>query len=489
VSQLIQNPNEQVIVFRNQRGPAQGCAGYLANELGLPPATETLQALPGADLSTTSTALRRCLAGGTAFHNTNLTREERQAVERGFRDPKGNIRVLAATTTVAAGINTPASTVIIAEQEFIGEDGRPFTVAEYKNMAGRAGRLGFKEKGRSIILADNSLQRTALFNRYVRGTLEALRSSFDPEDLDTWLLRLLGHIKTVPRTEVVGLLIGTYGGYLANRRDSAWRAQMSQTIEALLGKMIELGLVEEEGLNVHLTLLGRACATSTLSFRSALRLVEVLRSLHGRALRAVDLMGIIQVLPELDEAYTPVFRKGTREAVRVNQAAQHFARDLVLLMQDQAADFYVYYARCKRAAILADWIAGKELQAIEQTYSTTPFGGAIGYGDVRRFADSTRFHLRPAYQIASLIFLDKAPNQEAIDSLLKQLEMGIPAELLGLLDLPMILTRGDYLKLAARSVHAVAEFWKLTDEEIIGVLGEARGKAMARRRPTSASSS
>jgi hypothetical protein len=33
------------------------------------------------------------------------------------------------STTLAAAINTPASTVILAEQEFVGEDGRPFTFA------------------------------------------------------------------------------------------------------------------------------------------------------------------------------------------------------------------------------------------------------------------------------------------------------------------------------------------------------------------------
>ncbi len=126
VKMLIQQ-GEKVIVFRNQKGPAEGCANYLAKELGLPPAIDVLAELPKHDLSSTSPILQACLQGGTAFHNSNLTREERILIERAFRDPDGNIRVLAATTTVAAGINTPASTVILAEQEFIGEDGRPFT--------------------------------------------------------------------------------------------------------------------------------------------------------------------------------------------------------------------------------------------------------------------------------------------------------------------------------------------------------------------------
>ena len=55
---------------------------------------------------------------------------------------------------------------------------------------------------------------------------------------------------------------------------------------------------------------------------------------------------------------------------------------------------------------------------------------------MRRFADITRFHLRSASDILSILLLGLHP-QEEIDALLKQLEVGIPAELLGLLALPL----------------------------------------------------
>src|SRR6202020_1532252 len=117
-------------------------------------------------------------------------RAEREAVERAFRSSEGAIHVLGSTTTLAAGINTPASTVILAEQEFIGEDGRPFTVAEYKNMAGRAGRLGYNETGKAIILAETPIERARLFQKYVLGTPEEVKSSFQQGQLPTWILRL-----------------------------------------------------------------------------------------------------------------------------------------------------------------------------------------------------------------------------------------------------------------------------------------------------------
>lgn len=265
---------EKVLIFRNARGPAQGCASYLAQDLGLPPAQDAAALLPTADLSSSSNTLRQCLMGGTAFHNSNLTREERVLVEQAFRAPKGPVRVLAATTTVAAGINTPASTVILAESEFLGEDGRPFTVAEYKNMAGRAGRLGFNEQGKSIIYADTPFERQSLFRKYVLGQLEALHSSFDSRAVETWLVRLLAQVDSIVRTDVVRLLVNTYAGYLEVRRNPAWRPDMERRLDQLLSRMIQLGLVEQAGDRVSLTLLGAACGNSSLSFDAAMRLVE-----------------------------------------------------------------------------------------------------------------------------------------------------------------------------------------------------------------------
>ena len=53
------------------------------------------------------------------------------------------LRVLAATTTLAMGVNTPAEAVVIAGLLHPGPESEPYSIAEYKNIVGRAGRLGF----------------------------------------------------------------------------------------------------------------------------------------------------------------------------------------------------------------------------------------------------------------------------------------------------------------------------------------------------------
>ena len=62
----------------------------------------------------------------------------------------------------------------------LGENDTPYTVAQYKNMAGRAGRLGFEAEGKAILLADTPMERNQLFRQYVQGQPEVIRSSFNP---------------------------------------------------------------------------------------------------------------------------------------------------------------------------------------------------------------------------------------------------------------------------------------------------------------------
>lgn len=472
---------EKVIVFRNARGPAQGCANYLSEDLGLQPVSNALDELPPGDISTSSRALKLCLQGGTAFHNSNLTREEKVVVERAYRDPNSPLRVLAATTTVAAGINTPASTVILAENEFIGEDGRPFTVAEYKNMAGRAGRLGFNEKGKSIIYAETPAERSFLFNRYVRGALERLHSSFDPRQIETWLVRLLAQTGRILRDDVFRLLANTYAGYLEIRRDPRWPDSTKRQLDDLVERMIRLGLIDVEADKISLSLLGRACGQSSLSFESAMRLIEIVRGLQPALVTATNLVGLMQGLPAEEMGYTPL-AKGTKESIRVTQATQRFGRDIVWLLQRHAQDQPEFYGRCKRAAILFDWIGGASTEKIENEFSSSPYSGRIEYGDIRRFADMTRYHLQSASNILSVLLLDANPHDE-LQAMLKQLEFGLPASALRLLELPHTLTRGEYISLANAGIREPAQVWAASDATLEGLLGKARAEHLSKRRP------
>jgi helicase len=475
VRQLL-SQGEKALIFRNQRGSAQGCGKYLAADLGLPAATGVLEGLPTQDLTAASRDLRECLQGGTAFHSANLLRAEREAIERGFRNPDGGIHALASTTTLAAGINTPASTVILAENEFVGEDGRPFTVAEYKNMAGRAGRLGFNETGKAIILAETPMERAQLFRKYVLGLPEEVVSSFQHRDLPTWTLRLLSQVRGVRAEDIPTLLVNTFGGYSASRANPQWVAQVQRDIARFVERLLHAGMAEPQGDLIHLTLLGRACGASSLSFESSLRLVELMKGLDS-ATPAVHVLALIQGLEELDTGiYTPIVKKTRVEQIRVGEAAARYGHDVTSVLQRYCREHYEYWARCKRAALLFDWIEGFPVEEIERRY-TKPFGGAISYGNITGIAEATRFHLRSAYQILATLFPDRPEFLQDLDDILVRLELGLPSAVLPLTRLGVPLARGQYLALWSIGVATPDDLSTLTDErleECVGALAAAQ---------------
>jgi replicative superfamily II helicase len=469
---------ETVLVFRNQRGSAEGCANYLADELGLPPATATIASLGTSDPSSSSSRLRACLERGVAFHNSHLARQERAALERSFRAAAGEVRVMAATTTLAAGINTPASTVILAENEFVGEDGRPFTIAEYKNMAGRAGRPGFDRSGRSVIYAATPGDREFLFRKYVLGSPEPVLSSFKVDDLETWVLRLLSQVQTIPKDTVPHLLANTFAGYAASKSNPAWAPAIEARLQALLAQMISLQLIEEEQGNVRLSLLGRACGRSALSFRSCMRLVDLLRE-FGSSATPRDLLVIIQCLADVDEGtYMPLNARINVEKSRPRQLSARIGERLVRLLQRFVNEDKDYLRRCKRTLALLDWIDGVPTDDIEKRYSVA--FGEIGHGHIRGVADTTRFHLQAAAQIAQILFVSSEAADGDVEALLRRLELGVPTDMLALTELAIPWTRGDLLALRAMGVNTPERLLAMNEAALRGAVGPQQIAALNR---------
>ena len=381
----------------------------------------------------------------------------------------GGIHVLVSTTTLAAGINTPASTVVLAESKFVGKDGRPFTVAEYKNMAGRAGRLGFSETGKAIMLADTPMERAQLFQRYVLGVPEGVKSSFHPNDLPTWTLRLLSQIRGIRADEIPTLLVNTFGGYSASRDNPQWSALVVPDITNLVTRLLETGLAEMDGDLMHLTLLGRACGSSSLQFESSLRLIELSRNLDASQTPAGHMLAIIQVLDELDDVYTPIAKK---ENTRPSEVMSRFGNDIVRMLQRHCRDQAQLWARCKRAALLYDWIEGTSIDTLEERYSTKSFTGRVGYGDIIGMADATRFHLRSAHEILGALFPEQSDFLGGLDEILLRLEFGLPSSALPLMDIPVQLTRGQYLALLSVGVHNIDEIKNLDNDQLCHCVGE-----------------
>ncbi len=128
-------------------------------------------------------ALASQIASGAGFHHAGLTGPHRGIVETAFRD--GRIKVLAATPTLAAGVNLPARTVIISSYErFESGHGRyPISVLEYKQFCGRAGRPKYDKYGESVLIARNQDEADWLMENYVIAQPEKLWSKLAVEKI------------------------------------------------------------------------------------------------------------------------------------------------------------------------------------------------------------------------------------------------------------------------------------------------------------------
>ena len=103
-----------------------------------------------------SETLQQLAQRRTTFHTADLTPQERQVIELGFIE--GRFDACFATSTLAAGVNFPFQTVFFPKltYEFGDRGGTMISRPDYRNMSGRAGRLGMHSQGFAILLPKSS---------------------------------------------------------------------------------------------------------------------------------------------------------------------------------------------------------------------------------------------------------------------------------------------------------------------------------------------
>src|SRR5918993_144652 len=150
-----------------------------ARELAVKASSEILARGDDSELTKT---LARLVSKGVAFHHAGLAPSSREIVESSFR--KGVIKLLTATPTLAAGVNLPARRVVIASiLRYDSEYGRnlPISVLEYKQLCGRAGRPQYDTSGEAIIVSEFGANAEELYDHYVLGSPEPLRSQLSSD--------------------------------------------------------------------------------------------------------------------------------------------------------------------------------------------------------------------------------------------------------------------------------------------------------------------
>ncbi len=486
--------DKQVIVFRETKGEARGCAGYLAKALGLAAANEALADLSLADPSLASEDLRKCLQAGVAFHVADLDADERRVVEEHFRRAETRLRVIAATTTLAMGVNTPAEAVIIAGLEHPGN--QPYSVAEYKNMVGRAGRLGFASEGTSYLLALTSHDEYSFWTRYVTASPEDLESRFTTSsDLRSLILRVLVAAQRsvhdgVSVEDVVDFLEGSFGAYRHTQTTGSppWsHADLTRALTEL--QTHDLVASTDEG-RFHLTSLGRFAGESGVEVESIVRLVAAFRGLQPEAITDPTLIAATQLTVELDDVFFPINRRSTQKEpqawvaeLRRQGVSPHVLRALGLRTRDR----HEGTLRAKKATACLLWITDRPMVEIEHTL--TQFGGAFGgaAGPIRA-AKSRTCDLLPTVVHVAQTLHPECELDERCSRLLIRLETGIPGSAVEIASLAgSRLNRGDYHQLVKAGMCSPEAVLRATDDDLLVHLGGDAEKLVVLRNAAEAS--
>ncbi len=118
------------------------------------------------------------LERGTAAHHAGLVPAFKETVEELFL--KGFVKVVAATETLALGINMPARTVVIDSlSKFNGESHELLEPSDYTQLTGRAGRRGIDTEGTAVVLFSPYVPFDQVAGIAAKGS-NPLRSSFSP---------------------------------------------------------------------------------------------------------------------------------------------------------------------------------------------------------------------------------------------------------------------------------------------------------------------
>jgi len=400
----------QILVFENSRRNAEATAVKLAGQLSL--SGEDLVALSENILATgeseTCRRLASCVLRGVAFHHAGLLAEQRALVEQGFRE--NQIKIIASTPTLAAGLNLPARRVLIKSYKRYeyGSGMVPIPVIEYRQMAGRAGRPGLDPYGESFLMAKSSSEMKELMENYILGSPEEIWSKLASESaLRTHLLSSITAGFASSISEMKSFIDTTF---FAHQQDP-WHLDV--TLERVLQFLSENGMILEgpEG-RLTPTRLGELVSRLYIDPLSAVIMIESLKSRKNPT--DLTLMHLITKTPDLDTLYV--------------NASDHWVELFIDQHYEEldSEDNYDYLLReAKTSAMLIDWISEVKEEQISDRYR-------IGPGDIRRLAETAEWLMHSLSELSKQQELGITFRAEQLS---QRLHYGAGPDLLALLEL------------------------------------------------------
>jgi replicative superfamily II helicase len=251
--------------------------------------------------------LRHSVVDGVAFHHAGLSKNDKDRVERWFKE--GKIQLLFSTSTLAWGVNLPARCVVIRDTKhhdpLEGEvDISPLDVLQ---MLGRAGRPGYDDVGYGWVVCDRS--DADKYRKLLREG-KAIESRL-AEDIDSHLNAeiALGTISGLD--DVMSWLETTFYYVRAGTKPDAYDFEgVRDRVRGTLDSLVDRGFVEtDERLGIEATTIGRLASKYYLRMETAERFATLAER------ESIDEHGVLRTVAAAAEFDSASSRSSEADAV------------------------------------------------------------------------------------------------------------------------------------------------------------------------------
>ena len=432
--------SRQTLVFRTRVDDTASTARNLAHVLPADPVTSEVRArISSLETTRVSQFLNQWIDKRVAYHNAGLSLEDRRLVEQLFRE--GYIRVLVTTSTLAAGINTPADVVIVADYkryDFSRKTSVPIPVEEYKNSVGRAGRFGMSSEGRSYLIVDRRNETNLVRTNFILGLPRRLKSSIpDTPDLGALALQLLSLGLITSEDDLRDSIRRSFAFNHFFETEQDRENFLTQFMESL-GDLAANGLTDYQCGQIIVTDLGEVASSSGMSLTSFHELLNTLTKITADSFRIKNLL-------------SPICKLSEFRSLRPYDANE-------------------------RAKALSEWLMGRPTSEIIEEYSGQY---EIGAGHIRRIGETAAWIVNTATGIADVaeLVVDGERLADKLTELAQRCKFGAPSEVIPIAELG-VLHRSELNLLVKNSTGRVLDTpHKILDcelKEFVGILSPRR---------------
>ncbi|MBD3388899.1 MAG: DEAD/DEAH box helicase [Candidatus Altiarchaeales archaeon] len=449
----------QAMVFVNSRRSAEAVAERLGIALklevdntGLAGEIESAINPPTRQCS----RLASCAVKGTAFHHAGLVNKQRAAVEEAFK--KGDIKVIAATPTLAAGVNLPSRTVVLRDVKRYTNTGMDYIdVLEYKQMVGRAGRPRYDDRGIAITMAKDEDEAEYIEEHYIHGKPEHIYSQLGVHPvLRFHTLASIASGFTRTQDALIEFIRSTFFGH-----QYGVKADLEALLRQVAGELIEWNFIREEGRFLHPTELGKRVSELYIDPLTAHNYLDLFKTAEDE--ERMEPLGLLEIMCDAVEITKLPIR--SKEESKLWEKAYEVEDQLVRDLGGFGLD-YDFLNRFKTALLFEDWIGEKTEDEILEEYGVAP-------GQLNMRLQNMEWLCYAAAELTRLTDLRRA--QVRLKKLETRIKYGVQEDLVPLVSIKGI-GRVRARKLYRAGIKTVLQVKKTHEDE----LGKIIGKKVAR---------